>query len=152
VKLLSAGVELYEANVGARIWHDRSEKIESIAPELAGLNGIRVRSTTGSELIELDAPEPLNILVGYVQSDDRQWLRVPDLETDAPAADFVDVEPAIENAVAIRGLPPVDVHVWRVPAGRSTLDLRTRGGFMILGITAQSAGIRRRDARRGMAT
>lgn len=151
LKLLTSGLELYEANVGARIWHDRPEKIESIAPELAGLNGIRVKSTTGSELIELDAPEPLNILVGYVHSDDPKWLRVPDLETDAPAVDFVDVEPAIENAVSIRGLPPVDVHVWRVPAGRSTLDLRTRGGFMILGITTRSAEIKRRDAKRGIA-
>lgn len=150
VKILTPGMELYEANVGARIWHDRPEKIESIAPELAGLNGIRVRSTTGCELIELEAAEPLNILVGYLQSEDSKWLRVPDLETDAPAVDFVDVEPLIENAVAIRGLPPVDVHVWRLPAGRSTLDLRTRGGFMILGITSQGAEMMRRDAKRGI--
>lgn len=92
----------------------------------------------------------MNILVGYVQSDDPKWLRVPDLETDAPAADFVDVEPAIENAVAIRGLPPVHVHVWRVPSGRSTLDLRTRGAFMVLGISPQSTTIKGRDAKRGV--
>lgn len=155
VKLISSGVELYEANVGARIWHDRPEKIESIAPELAGLNGIRVGDAAAASdkyLIELEAAEPMNILVGYVQSADPRWLRVPDLETDAPAADYVDVEPAIENAVTIRGLPPVHVHVWRVPAGRSVLDLRTIGSFMILGIVPQSATIVRRDAKRGTGT
>lgn len=153
VKLLSSGFELYEANVGARVWNDRPEKIESIAPELAGLNGIRVSDAFGAsakQLIELDALESMNLLVGYVQDADPRWLKVPDLETDAPAAEFVDVEPAIENAVAIRGLPPVHVHVWRVPAGKSTLDLRTIGSFMILGIAPQSAEIKRRDAKRGV--
>lgn len=150
--LLSADVELYEANVGARVWHDRPEIIESIAPELAGLNGIRVQQVSGAKHapIEVECSEPTRVLVGYIKDADPKWARVPDLETDAPAADYFDAEPLLENAVAIRGLPAIDVYVWRLPAGRSALDVRNVGTFVILGITAQSAELTRRDAKRGI--
>jgi hypothetical protein len=100
--------------------------------------------------IEVECDEPTRVLVGYIKDADPKWARVPDLETDAPAADFFDAEPYLENAVAIRGLPPIDVYVWRLPAGKSSLDVRNVGTFVILGITSQAAELKRRDAKRGL--
>jgi hypothetical protein len=88
------------------------------------------------------------VLVGYVKGGDNAWLRPPNLDVDAVADQWGGVDPQIEKAVTIVGLPAVDVHAWRYEAGRHTLDLRGDGSFVILGVIPADAPLTKRDAGR----
>jgi hypothetical protein len=154
--LLSSGVEKYDVQPGDRVWTDRPNAIESVAPELSRLTGIRFAHETAAagkyEPIEFDAAEPVQVLIGYFKGgaagDAKSWLKPPDLETDALAAERGGVEPLILNAVTIARSPAVDVHAMNFPAGRNKLDVRGIGSFVILGVVPQSAKIEKRDAHR----
>ena len=90
------------------------------------------------------------MLIGYVQGDAADgWLRAPDLETDAYADELGGAEPVILNAAAIEGLPPVNIHTFKYPAGRHRLQVKGTGSFVVLGVVPQTAELKRRDARRG---
>jgi len=89
ITLLDKQAEAYEVKVGAKVYFDREYKIESLAPELNGLTGIRLshdllKSGLASP-IEFEVPEPVKILIGYFQSTQDIWLQPPTLETDANA-------------------------------------------------------------------
>jgi hypothetical protein len=152
IKLLGRGAELYDVKPGERVWTDRQATIESVAPELAELTGIRFAHESAKngkyEPIEFDAAEPVQILIGYFKDPAKTWLKPPDLETDALAAERGGVEPLILNAATIAGAPAVDVHAMTFPAGRHKLDVRGSGSFIILGVVPQSAKIEKRDAQR----
>ena len=155
-KLLGSGVERYDIQPGDRVWTDRPNTIESVAPELARQTGIRFAHQSAAagryEPIEFEAAEPVQVLIGYFKGgaggDAKTWLKPPDLETDALAADRGGVEPLILNAATIAGAPAVDVHAMNFPAGRHKLDVRGAGSFVILGVVPQSAKIEKRDAQR----
>ena len=90
----------------------------------------------------------MQVLVGYINDPAKMWLKVPQLETDAAAAEHIDVQPAIQNAVTIASTPPIDVHVFSYDKGRNKIDVRGPGSFIILGIVPQSAQLMKRDAKR----
>jgi len=155
IKILSSGVETYEVQPGDRVWTDRTNAIESVAPELSRLTGIRFSHESAAAgrytPIEFEAAEPMQVLIGYFKGagdDAKTWLKPPDLETDALAAERGGVEPLILNVVTIAGCPAVDVHAMTFPAGRNKLDVRGAGSFVILGVVPQSAKIEKRDAQR----
>lgn len=154
VTLRGDTVEQFDVQVGSRVFKDRDWTIRSIAPELAGLVGLRVAfdDATSRRLspIEFEAAEPVKLLVGYFRDDGPRWMKPPDLETDALAGEFGGTEPLILNAADVASLPPIDVHAWSFPAGRNRLDPRGQGAFVVLGITCGNAAINRRDARRGV--
>lgn len=152
--LLSGDAETYEVQVGACVFRDQPLVIRSLAPELAGLSGIRFsheQARSGRYVpIEFHAAEPVQVLIGYFKSNQPGWLQPPNLETDASADDRGGVEPVIRNAATISELPPLDVHALRFDAGINRLEVRGAGSFVILGVVPQSVQIVRRDAgRRG---
>jgi hypothetical protein len=155
-KLLGSGVERYDVQPGDRVWTDRPNAIESVAPELSRQTGIRFSHEAAAagryEPIEFEIAEPVQVLIGYFKGgaggDAQVWLKPPDLETDALAAERGGVEPLILNAATIARAPAVDVHAMNFPAGRHKLDVRGSGSFVILGVVPQSAKIEKRDALR----
>jgi hypothetical protein len=151
-KLLADTAETYEVNVGAKVFTDRDSTIQSLAPELAGLIGIRFSNEASRagkiRAIEIECAEPFQVLIGYFKSDDKAWRKAPDLETDALAGEHGGTEPAVQNAATIVGLPPMDVHVMTYDKGRQKIDVRGGGSFVILGVVPQSAKIEKRDAHR----
>jgi hypothetical protein len=152
ITLLDKQVEMYEVKVGAKVFFDRDYAIQSVAPELNGLTGLRFsqdRLKRGLyEPIEFETSEPVKILIGYFQSRDDVWLQPPDLETDAKAIDRGDVEPLITNAATIQELPAVNVYAMKFDKGRHKLDVHGKGSFVILGVIPQSAQVTKRDAKR----
>jgi hypothetical protein len=150
--LLSPHAEVYEVQVGASAFADRPVLIQSLAPELVSQKGIRFSDANarGGRYvpIEFEVNEPVQVLIGYVKGDDKAWLRVPDLETDALADERGGAEPLILNAATIDALPPVDVHALRYGAGRHKLEVRGSGSFVVLGVVPQSVKIPKRDAQR----
>jgi hypothetical protein len=150
IKLLTKDAETYEVKAGAKVFTDRPMTIQSVAPELVGQTGIRFSYdvTAGGkyEPIAFETKETVQILVGYFRSNEKQYLQVPTLETDALAAEHGGGETLIENAATIPSLPAVDVHAMKYDAGRHSLDVRGSGAFVVLGVVPQSATITPRDA------
>ncbi|HEV2292693.1 MAG TPA: hypothetical protein VGR35_02495 [Tepidisphaeraceae bacterium] len=153
ITLIGTGdAELYELKPGERVWTDRKYMIESIAPELVGLTGVRFSHEAAKNRqhtpIEFEVSEPVRILIGYFKDPRAMWLKVPDLETDARADERGGVEPLILNAVSITESPAVDVHALSFPAGKHTLDVKGKGSFVVLGVIPKGAKIEKRDAQR----
>jgi len=152
-KLTGTNAETYEVKVGAKIFTDRKFAIQRLAPELTGLTGIRFSHEAAKKglqpPVEFEASEPVQVLVGYFQSNQKAWLQVPKLETAAQADERGGVDTVIENAAAIQGCPNVDVHAFRFEAGRQKLELIGTGSFVILGVVPQSVQLNKRDAHGG---
>ena len=140
-KLISTNAEIYKVEVGAKIFTDRSFAIQSLAPQLTGLTGIRFSheaAKKGLPPIEFEVTEPVQVLVGYFDSAQKAWLQVPKLEFAAQADERGGVDTVIENAAVISSCPNVNVHAFRFDAGRQKLELIGKGSFMILGVVPQS--------------
>jgi hypothetical protein len=143
--LISTNVETYRVEVGAKVFTDRDFGIQSLAPELNGLIGIRFshnKAKQGMDPIEFEAAEPVQILIGYFDSNQKAWLQVPKLEVAAQADERGGVDTVLENAAAISSCPNVNVHAFRFGAGRQKLELIGKGSFVILGVVPQSANIK----------
>lgn len=152
VKILSGG-EAFTVKPGEKVFTDQAFAIDKIAAELKGLPAVRFSHSdaVANKLptIEFEAKDPVTVLIGYVHQDKPEWRKVPDLETDAQAVDQYTSEPVIQNAVAIPGLPPIDVYGVKFPAGKQTLSLRGQGSFVVLGIVPQSVELPKRNAKLG---
>jgi hypothetical protein len=152
-KLISTNAEKYKVESGAKVFTDRNFVIESVAPELNGLTGIRFSHEAAKkgryEPVEFETDEPVQVLVGYFKSNQKGWLQLPQLEIAAQADERGGVDVIIENAAAISGCPAVDVHAFRFDAGRQKLELIGKGSFVVLGIVPQSVELDKRDAHRG---
>jgi hypothetical protein len=153
-KLISTNAETYEVKLGTKVFTDRNFAVQSLAPELNGLTGIRFSHETAKkgryEPVEFEVSEPVQVLVGYFKSDQKGWLHVPDLETTAQADERGGVDTVIENAAAIQDCPGVDIHAFRYDAGRQKLELIGKGSFVVLGIVPQSVKLEKRDAKVGV--
>jgi len=152
-KLISTDAETYKVEAGAKVFTDRDFAIQNLAPELNGLTGIRFSHNAAKkgrrEPVEFEVAEPVQVLVGYFNSDQKEWLHVPQLEFAAQADERGGVDTLIENAAAISGCPNVNIHAFRFDAGRQKLELIGKGSFVILGIVPQSTTLTPRDAHRG---
>ena len=152
ITLLDLRAQTYQVNIGAKVFTDRDDVIQSLAPELNGLTGIRLsydQMANGlTPPIEFEVAEPVTILVGYIQSTQPTWLQPPNLETDATAIDRGDVEPLIQNAATIQHLPAINIYGMKFAAGKHKLEMHGRGSFIVLGVIRQSANVIKRDAHR----
>jgi hypothetical protein len=141
-QLISTNAETYKVEVGAHVFSDRDFAIQRLAPELNGLIGIRFSHNAAKKgrngPIEFAATVPVEVLVGYFNSQDRAWLQVPQLENDAMADERGGVETLLQNAATVSGCPNVDIHAFRFDAGPQKLEFPARGSFVILGIVPQS--------------
>ena len=146
-KLISTNAETYTVGIGAKVFTDRDFVIQTLAPELSGLTGIRFSNETAKkrryEPMEIEASEPVQVLVGYFNSDQKIWLQPPQLETDARADERGGVETVIQNAATISGCPNLDVHAFRYDAGRQKLEFTGKGSFVILGVVPQSVKLQK---------
>jgi len=147
-QLLSRDMDIYEVKKGANVFNDRDYAITGLAPELNGLKGIRFSQDMAEKQgvqIELEVDRPVKALLGYFQNLNPIWLQPPDLETKAGADERGGYEPVILNALAISGLPGVNVHVLTLSAGKHKLDFG-RGSYVFLGVIDASSPLIKRDA------
>ncbi|MBX3735054.1 MAG: hypothetical protein KF715_00065 [Candidatus Didemnitutus sp.] len=137
-KLLTPGLETFTAQVGNTAFSDSEAVIKSLAPELEGLQGIKLSlAATRAPAplkIQFSCAKPVRVLVGYFQASGPEWRKPPELETDATAGERGGVEALLTHAVEFDSLPALNVHAFDYPAGTHTLDVRGTGAFAILGI------------------
>ena len=131
---------------GARLFEQREEAIDTIAPELEGLQALILnRDTTRIEgtRVVFDCDRPVQMLVGFFMDDDPKWASPPKLETDATGNEYGQAEPIISNAIHMKDMPIVNIHAYHFKAGHHDINL-PRGIIMVAGFT--TSDIKPRDA------
>ena len=141
----SADVKLNEKaftiNMNSTVFADTNLLIKSFAPELKGLKGLQLsfkQQQRSGTIINFTTDKPVKILVGFFKTQraafttDTIFLKEPELETNASADDYGQAEIRISNAVAIDGMPPVNIHTYSFNAGTHQLKLG-KGVCLILG-------------------
>jgi len=126
---------------GISLFADTTVIIRQLAPELNGLSlqpqSFKRQLAAATEWT-FTADKPVKILVGYFKTQraafttDTTYAKAPELETNASADDYGQAEIKISNAMAIDGLPAVQVHAYTFTAGTHTLKL-PKGLCIILG-------------------
>ena len=78
------------------------------------------------------------MLVGYFDSEAKEWLHVPALEHVAHANDRGGIDPVLEDVAEIGDatlkLPKVNVHAFKYEKGKQTLEMIGSGSYVILGV------------------
>ena len=132
---------------GAVLFENREDtKVDTLAHELKNFQALvlnrdstRIVGTT----VEFECDEPVQLLVGFFQDDDKKWARPPKLEIDATGNEYGQAEPVLTNAIALKQMPPCNIHAYHLGAGHHKLNL-PRGIIMVAGFTSDV--IKPRDA------
>lgn len=151
VTLLSKA-ETYVVGVGQSVFADTVARLTAVAPELVGLQGIRLgKAQMQSQRTELrfTTKQPVTLLVGYFTQKNPRYLPVPTLEIDATANDYGQADIKINNAATVAGLPPINVHTFSFKPGTHTLNLG-RGAALLLSFVPAEPPIRPRNAGLGV--
>ena len=134
---IEAKYKSVELDKGALLYQNRREVVDSVAPELRGLQAVILNRDTAriqGVRISFDSNEPVTMLVGFFVDDDTKYARPPKLEVDAAGNQYGQAEPLISNAINITGMPLVNIHAYHLPAGHTDLAL-PKGIIMIAGFT-----------------
>lgn len=154
IALKDAGVNLkdyairYKLLPGNSVFQDTASPIKNVAKELEGMQGAsisRAGQLINGTSISFTNTKPVKVLVGYFVSKGANYLKEPQLETDASANDYGQADIKIANAIQIEGMPPVNVHTYTFKAGDNVLTL-PKGVCLILGFVDDNAAIPVYDA------
>jgi len=121
--LKSGAGEAFTMEKGASLFVGTNVAIGDLAPELAGMKGIRIAPSEGGTL-HFDLAEPAQILVGFVSNSSRKNT-VLDPETE-------QWNLVLLNAITVPKVPAMAVWAKPLPAGANDLDLG-KGFYVILG-------------------
>lgn len=132
----------------AILFSDSSWQVQDLAEELSGLKAIPVsfqqQQMQGTRL-RFSNKAPLKVLVGFFNKKSPEYLKAPELETDASANDLGQAEIKIANAIQLKGLPSVNVHSYDFKAGNNELVL-PKGACLILGFIKGNQIVKPYDA------
>ena len=115
-------------NNGVLLFNDTTFSIKNQAAELKGLQALQLswkQQQQQSTTINFTCSKPVKVLVGYFKTQraafttDTVFLKAPELETNASADNYGQAEIRISNAIAIDGLPPVNIHVYNFKSGNN---------------------------------
>lgn len=129
--LEGGGGEVFTLAKGAALYTDLPDAAASVAPELAGMKGIRVSARQGVP-IRFRLDKPAQVLVGFFRSSSRKAINVsPDTE---------QWNLLLPNAVTpAKGLP-INAWVKPLPAGENDLDLG-KGAYVVLGFLPEDVHV-----------
>ena len=124
-----------------QLFSDTTFVVKKYATELKGIKALQLSWKQMQEQgtnISFTCDKPVKILVGYFKTQraafttETIYLKEPELETNASADDYGQAEIKISNAIAIEGLPPLNIHTYSFKAGQNILKLE-KGVCLILG-------------------
>lgn len=124
---------------GAKLFEQRDEAIDTLAAELEGLNALIMnRDTTriNGGVVEFDSEKPVQMLVGFFIDDQNKFASPPKLEIDATGNLYGQAEPVLTHAIAMSGMPMVNIHSYHLPAGHHKIHL-PKGIIMVAGFTGE---------------
>lgn len=143
VKLIS-NYKRIKLEKGAKLFENRDEAIDSLAPELEGLEALVMnRDTTRivGGTVEFETDKPVKMLVGFFIDDQNKFASPPKLEIDATGNEFGQAEPVISNAISMSNMPIVNIHAYNLQPGHHTIRL-PKGIIMVAGFTDTDLKIR----------
>ncbi len=141
-------LDFYPLGGKKRIYSDRDFIIDSLAPELSDLQGVRFsydRQLQEGTVLRFRNGEPVKVLVGFYNGHSYSILDPPSLETDASANERGQADIKIANALRIPGLYPVNINTYRFEPGENTLVLG-KGIVLVLGFIDGDLEIPTHDA------
>jgi hypothetical protein len=151
---VSTGAQTSVINEGVSLFPDTSFRVKKFAAELKGMKAIQIpfkQQLKQATEITFTSDKPVKVLVGYFKTQraaftiDTVFAKPPELETNASADDFGQAEIKISNAVAIEGMPPMNIHTYQFKAGTNTLKL-PKGVCLLLGFVDASQTVPVYDA------
>lgn len=155
VKLDNKESTAYTIKKGEKVFSDKDFVIGDFSPELKSMKPIRFSQDKQAEQgtsLSFESQKPVSVLVGYLNSERKEYANAPTLETDASANEYGQGDVKIANALDIPGRGSVNIHTYTFPAGKNTLNLG-KGALMIFGfidasqkITPHNAGFGGEDA------
>jgi len=131
----SPSTQFYTIDSSAKVFTDTALALLDFAKELKGLKGIQLsfaKQKAEGTRITFTNTKPVKVLVGFFNQKSTNYLKAPELETDASANNYGQSETKIANAVVIKGMPTINIHSYTFAAGTNTLTL-AKGASLILG-------------------
>lgn len=153
-KVLTEGYPTYEVKKGNDVFTDAPSKIQNVAPELKGLTGISMskeNAIKNGAKFKITFEEDSQLLIGYFKvkgTQNKDWLRVPTLETDTHADERGGLACVFSEAVKVDNSPVVNVHAFRYEKGTYEIYM-DNGAYAILGVVP--AGVKLSSRHAGLA-
>jgi len=148
VKVIGDSIILYAFAKGEKIFSDEKYVIDEFSEELKHLKSIRFQLSEqlkNGTTITFEAKKPVQLLIGYFNSERREFAKAPTLEIDAGANQYGQAEVKIANAIEIPQRGSVNIHSYTFPAGKNTLNLG-KGGLLALGFIDANQEIKPHNA------
>jgi hypothetical protein len=128
-------IDSYSLRKGEKVFSDKEFIINDFAEELKNLRPLRFaldkQATEGTSL-SFECKQPASLLVGYLNTERKEFAKAPTLETDAGANQYGQGDVKIANAMDIAGRGTVNIHSYAFPKGKHTLNLG-KGGLLVFG-------------------
>lgn len=138
----------YSMKNGEKVFSDKDFVIDGFSGELKNMRPFRFSQDKQFEegtTLTFECKEDVNLLVGYLNTERKEYAKAPTLETDASANLYGQGDVKIANAINIPGRSTVNIHTFTFPAGKHTLNLG-KGALMILGFTSAKQTINPHNA------
>ena len=138
----------YQLNEKVQPFTDSLWQVLDLADELKGLNAVPLsfqQQVEQGTRLRFNNQETIKVLVGFFNQKSPQFLKAPELETDASANDQGQAETKIANAIQLKGMPSVNVHSYDFKPGQNELIL-PKGACLILGFIKGNQPIKAYDA------
>jgi len=150
-KVLTEGYPTYEVKKGNDVFTDAPSKIQNVAPELKGLTGISMSKEYAIKhgaKFKIEFEEDSQLLIGYFKvkgTQNKDWLRVPTLETDTHADERGGLTCVFGEAVKVDNSPVVNVHAFQYEKGTYEIYM-DNGAYAILGVVPAGVKLNARQA------
>ncbi len=138
----------YSMKNGEKVFSDKDFVIDGFSGELKNMRPFRFSQDKQFEegtTLTFECKEDVNLLVGYLNTERKEYAKAPTLETDASANLYGQGDVKIANAINIPGRSTVNIHTFTFTAGKHTLNLG-KGALMILGFTSTKQTINPHNA------
>ncbi len=148
VEILDDNFRQVNLSKGEKLFSDRDNEIQKLAPELEGLSALVVVSKEqikNGTSIKFDCKDSIKIAVGYFNGHSYTILDPPTLETNALANERGQADIKIANALSIKDMWPINIYTYDYEPGIHTLKL-DKGLVLIVGFIDGKENIISRDA------
>jgi tetratricopeptide (TPR) repeat protein len=152
VKLADKSIKSYPLKKGEKVFADKEFVFGDFAAELKALKPLRPvmdNQVKEGTVITFENSRPVSVLVGYLNSERKEFAKAPTLETDANANQYGQCDVKIANALEVHGRASVNIHSYTFPAGKNTLNLG-KGALIVLGFIDAEQTIVPRNASIGV--
>lgn len=150
-RVLTEGYPTYEVAKGSSVFTDVPSEIQNVAPELKGLTGISMSKQYAIEhgaKFKIELEEDSQILIGYFKvkgTENKEWLRVPTLETDTHADERGGLACVFGEALKVDNAPVVNVHAFQYEKGKHEIFM-DNGAYAIVGVVPADVNLNSRHA------